>query len=128
MDEREQSQRRAIEHLWAAFDRFEFEAAGAVLHDDFVCEWPQSGERIRGRDNYVALNAHYPGRWRIAVQRLFVCGDQVISQVRLEFDGKVDYCTSFFEFRDGRIVKETDFWSETYPAPEWRARWIERLG
>jgi ketosteroid isomerase-like protein len=59
----EQKNRATVEQLWQLFDARDFEAAGALLHDDFVCEWPQSRERIRGRENYVAINQNYPGTW-----------------------------------------------------------------
>ncbi len=118
---------RLVEQLWGHFDRFDFAAVAPLLHDDFVCEWPQMRERIRGRDNYVAVNEHYPGRWRIAIQQLVAAEDGVATQVRLEWDGKVDYAASFFEFRDGTIVKQVDWWPEPAPAPDWRARWVETM-
>jgi ketosteroid isomerase-like protein len=118
---------RLVEKLWGYFDAFDFAAVAPLLHDDFVCEWPQSRERMRGRDNYIAVNEHYPGRWRIAIERIVAAGDGVATQVRLEWDGRVEYAVSFFEFRDGRIVKQVDWWPEPYPAPEWRAQWVERM-
>ena len=47
----EQHNRAVVERLWQLFDALDFEAAGELLHDDFECEWPQSRERIRGREN-----------------------------------------------------------------------------
>ena len=54
-----------VRGLWQAFDHLEFDQAHELLHDDFVCEWPQSRERIRGADNYITVNRQYPGMWRI---------------------------------------------------------------
>ena len=61
-----------VARFWAAMGANNFAAAGALLHDDYVLDWPQSGERVRGRDNFVAINAHYPaaGRWQIALETL----------------------------------------------------------
>ena len=68
----DQENRQTVERLWQLFDVFDFEAAGKLLDDNFVCEWPQSRERIRGRENFVAVNANYPGRWRCKVERCTV--------------------------------------------------------
>jgi ketosteroid isomerase-like protein len=125
MSEREN--RRLVEELWRHFDAFEFGAVAPLLHEDFVCEWPQSRERIRGRENYVAVNENYPGRWRIAIQRLVASADEVATQIRLEWDGRVEQAVSFFEFRDGQIVRQVDWWPEPSPAPAWRARWVETM-
>ena len=54
-----------MERFWATMRTNDFQAVGELLHDDYVLEWPQSGERIRGRANFVAINENYPahGRW-----------------------------------------------------------------
>ena len=56
--------RGAIERFWATMATNDFRAAGNLLHEDFLLEWPQTRERIRGRDNFVAINAHYPAAGR----------------------------------------------------------------
>lgn len=124
----EQMNQQVVQRLWEAFDAFEFEAAGPLLHDDFVCEYPQSRERIRGRDNFVAVNAHYPGRWRITMQRIVASGEQVATEVTLtNEEGRTECAVSFFELRDGKILREIDYWPEPYDAPAWRAQWVERM-
>jgi ketosteroid isomerase-like protein len=123
----EQENRRVVEELWHLFDSFQFEAAGALLHDDFVCEYPQSRERIRGRENFVALNANYPGRWRCRVERIVAAGDAVATDVALSYGDETARAVSFFELRDGKIVKETDYWPEPFAAPESRAQWVEPM-
>jgi hypothetical protein len=35
--------------------------------------------------------------------------------------------TSIIEFRDGKIVKQTDYFGSPFEAPAWRAQWIERM-
>jgi len=59
MDERDA--RQVAEKLWKALQAGDWEAAGGCLHDDFVQEWPQSGERIVGRDNAIAIEQNFPG-------------------------------------------------------------------
>src|SRR5262245_47335820 len=65
--------RQMVEQFWQRMSDFDFAGAGELLHEDYVCEWPQSRERIRGRANFVALNAAYPGRWQITIKRIVAC-------------------------------------------------------
>lgn len=117
---------KVVRALWNAFDRRDFAAAGALLSDDFVCEWPQSGERIRGRENFVAVNAHYPGEWRIRVLYAVVSGGEVATEVEATWGEHRAVAVSFFSVRAGRICRLREFWPEPYPAPDWRAAWVER--
>jgi ketosteroid isomerase-like protein len=119
--------RQLISELWERMGRFDFTGAGELLHDDYVCEWPQSQERIRGRENFVALNAHYPGRWQTEVRRVVADGDQAASEVELTDNEQTVIAVSFYEIRDGKICREVDYWPKPYPAPEWRAQWVEHL-
>ena len=123
----ETANRRVVERLWQLFDARDWEAAGTLLHEDVVVEWPQSGERIRGRANVLAVNRNYPGGWAITVRRVLVEGDRAASEVGIAIDGRIDVAVSFYELRDGKIVRETDWWPEPYEAPAWRARWVERM-
>jgi hypothetical protein len=34
---------------------------------------------------------------------------------------------SVLEFRDGKVIKETDYFGQPFTAPEWRAQWVERI-
>ena len=33
---------------------------------------------------------------------------------------------SILEIRDGKVARETDYFSQPFPAPQWRAQWVER--
>lgn len=117
-----------IRRFWALMDAADFAGAAELLAEDYVCDWPQSRERIRGRANFIAVNAHYPGRWRIAVRRLIATGAEAASEVALTNEqGKTEVAVSFFELRGGRIEREVDYWPEPSTAPAGRAQWVERL-
>jgi len=123
--------RWVVEQLWQRMSAFDFDGAGELLHDDYICEWPQSRERIRGRANFVALNTAYPGRWVATIHRIVAAGDQVVSEVGLTnmlapTQAPV-VAVSFFELRDGRIRYERDYWPEPYAAPADRAQWVEPI-
>jgi ketosteroid isomerase-like protein len=120
--------RRLIEQFWAAMASNDFEAAGQLLHDEFVLEWPQSGERIRGRRNFARINAEYPaaGRWSFTVHRIVADDQGAVSDVSVT-DGAIrGRAITFSEVRDGRIIRQTEFWPDPFAAPEWRAAWVER--
>lgn len=123
----EEANRQLIIELWQRMGRLDFASAGELLHDDYVCEWPQSNERIRGRENFVALNSNYPGHWSTEVKRVIVQSDQVASEVALTWENQTVVVVSFYEIRDGKIYHEVDYWPEPYAAPDWRAQWVERM-
>ena len=107
----------------------DFKAAGEFLHDDYVLEWPQSGERIRGRANFVAINQNYPahGRWQFKVHRIIAEGDEVVSDVDVT-DGVIKgRVITFSTIRDGKIVEQIEFWPDPFDAPAWRSGWIEQI-
>jgi ketosteroid isomerase-like protein len=119
--------RHTIERLWQLMEKQDWNAAGELLHDDFVQEWPQSGERIRGRDNSMAINQNYPGFPTQTVGRIMASGDLVTSEVTLDYGGQIYNGVSILEFRDGKVVKETDYFAQPFDAPRWRAQWVERI-
>jgi ketosteroid isomerase-like protein len=124
IQERENTE--VVKRLWRALDASDFSGAGAVLHDDYVGEYPQTGEKIVGRDNYVALNQNYPGRWKVKIRRIIARGDEVVSEVSLHHRGQAVFAVSFFEIREGKILREWDYWAEPYEPPPGREQWIER--
>ncbi|MFH1652611.1 MAG: nuclear transport factor 2 family protein [Pseudomonadota bacterium] len=115
-----------VKKLWEIFDKRRFAKVRPLLSQNFECTWPQSQEIIRGADNFIALNENYPGKWAIECKRVVSCGDEAVSEVELTNNGQKVYATSFFEIENGKIFRLTEYWSEPYPAPEWRAKWVER--
>lgn len=107
----------------------DFTLAGELLHDDYILEWPQSGERIRSRANFIAMNVNYPahGRWKFTVQRLVAEGEVVVSDVEVTDGVVVGRAITFSTVRDGKILQQTEFWPDPFEAPDWRAQWVERI-
>jgi ketosteroid isomerase-like protein len=123
----EERNREAVKHLWAVFDAFEFARAAEVLSPDFVCEWPQSRERIRGAADYIALNEGYPGRWRCRLHRLLVDGDRAASLVEVTDGSTTVWASSFYELRDGCIERAVEYWSTPFEPRPGREQWVERF-
>ena len=100
----------------------------AVFHEDAVMEWPQSGERIVGGDNRRGVYRSFPQLPKITPRRIVGEGDVWVAEATLDYGDGAEYQTVFvFELRDGRIAKETAYWSQPFPAPEWRSAWVERM-
>ena len=116
------------ERLWKSFEERDWDRAGELMHDDFVQEWPQSGERIVGRDNAIAINRDFPGGLpTMNIRRTLGSGDLEVLEVELTYaDGSRYFAVSVLELRDGKVVGETDYFGQPFPAPEWRAQWVER--
>ena len=96
-----------------------------LFHDDAVMDWPQSGEQVHGAANRRAVYGAFPQLPTITPRRMLSAGDIVVAEARLDYGGPV-YATVFvFEFRDGRIDRETAYWSEPFDPPAWRSAWVE---
>jgi ketosteroid isomerase-like protein len=115
--------------LWERMEARDWEGVAAQLHPDVVVDWPNTGERMRGRDNYLAVQRAYPEGWHIEVLRIVDAGEVIVSEVRVVQDDQRFFAASFFEVSDGKIVSGVEYWSdgEPSPAPEWRAQWMEPL-
>lgn len=117
-----------VGQFWAAMQANDWAAAAALFADDYVLHWPQSGERIRGAANFVAINSAYPaaGRWRFTVERLVAEGEQAITDVVVSDGAVTARVITFTTVRDGRIAGQVEFWPDPFDAPAWRAAWVER--
>ncbi len=115
--------------FWELMESNDFRSVGAVLSDDFVLDWPQSGERIRGRENFAAMNEAYPahGRWHFTINEVVGNESDAVSDVSVTDGARRDRAISFFTVRDGTIVKIVEFWPEPFPAPENRRHLVEPL-
>ncbi|MFN8383163.1 MAG: nuclear transport factor 2 family protein [Anaerolineales bacterium] len=121
--------KQLIENFWGTMASNDFYAVAELLHDDFILEWPQSGERIRGRDNFAAINTYYPteGKWTFHINHLIAEGDTVFSDVSVSDGKRNDRCLTVSTIQDGKIWKQVEFWPEPFNAPSWRAKWVERI-
>ena len=121
--------REIIEQFWLRMESNDFYAASELLHDDFTLDWPQSGERIRGKENFAAINTAYPaeGKWHFTINRLLVEGDAVVTDISVTDGKRHDRVITFSTIRDGKIWKQVEFWPESFEAPAWRAQWVERM-
>jgi hypothetical protein len=103
----------------------------ALRREDYVMEMPQSGERIRGRENMRAFQEGFPVHSTppsIRIRRVLVRdGLWVVESVIDYGGGQVFNGAAILELKDGKIWRDTRYYAEPFEAPEWRSRWVERM-
>jgi len=124
---RDQEIRAALDQHWAASDSDDFETEHRIYHEDAVLEYPQSGERTRGRRNIQAQRTGQPSKKRFSVRRIIGGGDLWITEFILTYDGKPSYTVSIMEFRGNKVARETQYFADPFVAPSSRAQLVERM-
>src|SRR4051794_3940057 len=100
----DKSVRVALERHWDASDANDFEAEHEIYREDAVLDYPQSGERIRGRYNIQESRIVQPNKKRFRVQRITGRDDFWVSEFVLSYDGIPSYAVSIMEFREGLVA------------------------
>jgi hypothetical protein len=124
---RDQEIRAALDQHWAASDANDSETEDLIYHEDAVLDYPQSGERTRGRRNIQNQRACQPSSKRFAVRRIIGGGDLWITELIITYDSKPSYTVSIMEFRDDKVARETQYFADPFVGPAWRAQWVERM-
>ncbi|HEY4077090.1 MAG TPA: nuclear transport factor 2 family protein [Rhizomicrobium sp.] len=119
--------RAALDRHWAASDANDFEVEHQIYRDDAVLEYPQSGERIRGRHNIQASRFAQPNEKRFTVRRILGAAGLWVSEFTLTYDGQPSYVVSIMEFQDGKVARETQYFSDAFAPGPSRAQWVERM-
>ena len=124
----EQENRETLERYRRAFFELQdIDTIADLMHDDYVEEYPQSGERIRGKDNVRTVYENYPALPTLIDYDYTLSGDLAVVEMTLEYDGNRMNVCEIVHFEDGKIRRSRAYFAEQFEAPEWRARWVERL-
>jgi hypothetical protein len=123
----EQQNRDTLERYIEAIERQNFEAMTELVHEDYVEEYPQSGERIRGKQNARSILENYPSLPSVIDHSYVLSGDLGVMKLTLDYDGQRIYACEVMDFEDGKVKRARVFFAEPFEAPEWRARWVERM-
>jgi hypothetical protein len=107
----------------------DFHSVAAVLAPEFVLEWPQSKERIRGAERFARMNHEYPahGRWQFTINRLVGADSEAVSDVSVTDGVQSARAISFFTVGNGKVTRLVEFWPDPYAAPTNRAHLVEPL-
>ena len=119
--------RAALDQHWTASDANDFETEHRIYHEDAVLEYPQSGERIRGRRNIQITRTIQPNRKRFSVHRIIGTGNLWITEFILSYDDKPSFTVSIMEFRGDKIARETQYFADPFEPSPARAQYVERV-
>lgn len=136
--------RSVLARYWEADKRNDSEALRNLRHPEWVAEWPQSGERIRGHRNDRMIHENYPGypahelrsiagqpeQWALSPLgpvRISGEGDLWIGEALFTYPDGPYHTVGIFELRDGLVRRETVYWAEPFEPPAWRAKWVETI-
>lgn len=126
--ESEQIHQALLEH-WRASASGDVDAEHDIYDDDAVCDYPQSHERILGRKSLQALRSHHPGRPSgFKVKRILGSGNIWITEYTINYQDRAAYTVSIMEFRDGKVIHETQYFADPFEAPAWRRQWVQLVG
>ena len=99
-----------------------------LYHDDAVLEFPQSGERFVGKDNFLAWRKQYPANVTYGIRRITGHGDLWVSELLVSYDGGPPLMgIGVHVFRGDKIARESVYAMEGFDAAPWRSEWATRF-
>ena len=120
-----EANREALARMYAALNAQDWDGFVADIADDFVQDWPQSGERLTGRQHCLAIYRNYPGGPpSIQPKRMTGGGDEWTVETAMRYGDHPVHGVSIFGFRDGKIVSEVDYFADPFEPPVWRSEWV----
>ncbi len=98
--------------------------AHEIYHDDAVLEFPQSGERFEGVENFREWRRRYPAKLAFEIRRIRGREDLWVAENSISYDdGPWNLTVSILEFRGDQVAHETVYITEAWEPAEWRAPW-----
>lgn len=119
--------RAAIEEHWRASERGDIDAEHAVYAADAILDYPQSGERFRGREAIAAQRGGHPADRHFTVLRITGHAGVWVSECVITYDGVPSYSVSIMEFADGSVAHETQYFADPFGAPAGRVALAEPM-
>ena len=127
MDDAMNSTRTAVEEHWRASEDGDTEAEHAIYAVDAILDYPQSGERFRGRMTIAAQRGRHPAERHFTVLRISGDSNLWVSEFIITYDSVPTYSVSIMEFAHELVVHETQYFADTFSAPAWRAALAEPI-
>ena len=125
--DRDTQTRASIQEHWDASERGDAGAEHEIYAADAVLDYPQSGERFRGRAKIQAQRGGHPADRHFAVDRISGSGNLWISECVITYDGTPTHSVSIMEFARGFVAHETQYFADPFPAAPWRASLTEPI-
>lgn len=125
--DRDAATRARLEQHWAASERGDFDAEHEIYAEDAVLDYPQSGERFRGRSAIKAQRGGHAAERHFAVLRILGVGGLWVSECLISYDGAPTYSVSVMELAGDLVVHERQYFADPFPAPASRAALAEMI-
>ncbi|HEX7171293.1 MAG TPA: nuclear transport factor 2 family protein [Candidatus Limnocylindria bacterium] len=110
------------------FEGVDYDKSHEIYHDDAVLEFPQSGERFVGKQNFLTWRRKYPAKLDFKVRRISHDGDLWVAENLISYDGSPYMFTiNILQFRGDMIAYERLYVFEGFEPAESRAEWAERF-
>lgn len=95
-----------------------------IYHDDAVLEFPQSGERFIGKENFLTWRKKYPAKVDYKLRRITGHDDLWVTEILVTYDGATPmFGLSIVQFRGDKIAKESIYVMSGFQAAIWRRDW-----
>jgi ketosteroid isomerase-like protein len=142
----EPSNREVVERFASALSRNDPGPMRDLVAEDIVEDYPQSGERIAGRDNWIALMTAWPehdavharvervvgneDKWVAgpswSLMRITGTGDDYWAHGQVTYsNGETWHVVQLFTLRNGRIARIRSYFGAPFPPAEWRRPYVE---
>ena len=125
--DRDARTRDRLEQHWKASDRGETDIEHAIYAADAILDYPQSGERFRGRAKIQAQRGGHPADRHFTILRIRGGGDLWVNECVITYDGVPTYAVSVMEFSGDLVTHETQYFADPFQAPAWRAALAEPI-
>src|ERR1700679_2558855 len=102
----------AIEEHWRASDGGDSVAEHAIYSADAILDYPQSGERYRGRQAIAGQRGAHPANRHFTVLRILGAEDLWVSECVITYDDVPSYSVSIMQFVDDSVVHETQYFAD----------------
>ena len=113
----------ALQRHWEYSGKDE-DVAHEIYHDDAVLEFPQSGERFEGVQNFREWRRQYPATLKFHLRRVNHREDLVVTEYLISYDGAPwMFTVSIMEFRGDRVSHERIYIMDGWEPAPWRAPW-----
>ena len=125
--DRDSDIRARIQGHWDASERGDIDAEHAIYAADAILDYPQSGERFRGRSKIQAQRGGHPAERHFTIHRILGRGDLWVSECVITYDGVPTCSVSVMEITDGLVTHETQFFADPFPPAPGRAALAEKI-
>ena|ERR1700679_1729899 len=126
-DDRDADFRARLRQHWEASESGDIDLEHAIYAADAILDYPQSGERFRGRSKIQAQRGGHPAQRHFTIRRILGAGELWVSECVITYDGVPTLSVSIMQIADGFVTHETQYFADPFPASPARAALAEPI-